>query len=101
MFTVKRISAISRPLTTVFVFLSAGLTLLVFTPGLTGGFLLDDYPNLTVLNQVPANPGVFELLELSGSGFAGLSSSRSISVFMLIYMYSSFIHSGCIELPCF
>jgi len=87
-FTVKRISAISRPLTTVFVFLSAGLTLLVFTPGLTGGFLLDDYPNLAVLNQVPANPGVSELLELSGTGFAGLFG-RPLSILSFLLQHGA------------
>ena len=88
MLTVKRISTISRPLTIALLILSAGIALLVFTPGLSGGFLLDDYPNLAVLNQVPANPGVSDLLELAGTGFAGLFG-RPLSILSLLLQHGA------------
>lgn len=88
MLILKRISIISRQLAIVLVILSAGLTLLIFTPGLTGGFLLDDYPNLAVLNQVPANPDLAQLLELAGTGFAGLLS-RPLSILSFLLQHDA------------
>lgn len=68
--------------------MSAGLTLLVFAPGLTGGFLLDDYPNLAVLNRVPDNPGLAQLLELAGTGFAGLFG-RPLSILSFLLQHNA------------
>ncbi|MBL4729541.1 MAG: hypothetical protein JKY40_09610 [Gammaproteobacteria bacterium] len=56
--------------------------------GLNGAFLLDDTPNLNVLNQLPANPSLSEILNLSTTGFAGIFG-RSVSIFSFLLQHES------------
>ena len=54
-------------------------TVFIYWPGLRGVFLLDDLPNLNVLNQVPGNASLLDLFILAGEGFAGILG-RSLSI---------------------
>lgn len=76
-------------------FIATGLTALLalavlamYWPGLSGGFLLDDTPNLGVIAQLPANPGLSDILNLATTGFAGIFG-RSISIFSFLLQYES------------
>lgn len=81
--------------------------------GLSGAFLLDDTPNLNVINQLPANPSLSDILNLATTGIAGLLG-RSVSIFSFLLQYESwpdprnfklvnlFIHlvNGCLLALC-
>lgn len=56
--------------------------------GLSGAFLLDDTPNLNVINQLPANPSLSDILNLATTGFAGLLG-RSVSMFSFLLQHES------------
>lgn len=50
----------------------AALAALIIAPGLTGGFVLDDYPNLALLSQLPENPTWDQIFSLLQTGIAGM-----------------------------
>lgn len=56
--------------------------------GLSGAFLLDDTPNLNVIQQLPANPGLDDILNLAITGFAGILG-RSVSIFSFLLQHES------------
>jgi hypothetical protein len=56
--------------------------------GLSGAFLLDDTPNLNVLNQLPANPSLSDILNSATTGFAGILG-RSVSIFSFLLQHES------------
>lgn len=60
----------------------------MYWSGLSGAFLLDDTPNLNVLNQLPANPGLNDILNLATTGFAGILG-RSVSIFSFLLQHES------------
>lgn len=60
----------------------------MYWSGLSGAFLLDDTPNLAILNQLPANPGLNDILNLATSGFAGIFG-RSISILSFLLQHES------------
>ena len=78
----------SRLLTSGLLFLAIVIALAVLAPGLSGGFLLDDYPNLAVLNQVPENPALGQLVQLAGTGFAGILG-RPLSIFSFLLQHET------------
>jgi len=53
--------------------LAAVVAALLFVPGLSGGFILDDFPNLALLNMLPADPAWDQILALSENGIAGVT----------------------------
>ncbi|MBL4572039.1 MAG: hypothetical protein JKY86_03075, partial [Gammaproteobacteria bacterium] len=77
------------------VFIATGLTVVLalvvvamYWGGLSGAFLLDDTPNLNVLNQLSANPSLSEILNLATTGFAGIFG-RSVSIFSFLLQHES------------
>ena len=48
-----------------------GLVLLLYLPGLDGAFLLDDFPNLAPIQQLPDSPSLSDYWQLLGAGNAG------------------------------
>lgn len=56
--------------------------------GLGGAFLLDDTPNLNVIAQLPANPGLNDMFSLATTGFAGILG-RPVSIFSFLLQYES------------
>jgi hypothetical protein len=67
--------------------LFAGLALLtaaIYWPGLYGGFILDDFPNLALLSMLPADASVSQMLNLSTNGIASeLGRPLSLLSFLL------------------
>jgi hypothetical protein len=62
---------------------AAALAVLMMSPALSGGFLLDDFPNLALLGQVPDQPTWGQLFLLMENGIAGIFG-RPISVFSFL-----------------
>ncbi|MBL4571648.1 MAG: hypothetical protein JKY86_01035 [Gammaproteobacteria bacterium] len=60
----------------------------MYWSGLSGAFLLDDTPNLNVLNQLPPNPNLNDILSLATTGFAGLLG-RPVSIFSFLLQHES------------
>lgn len=60
----------------------------MYWSGLSGAFLLDDTPNLNVINQLPANPSLGDILYLATTGFAGILG-RSVSMFSFLLQHES------------
>jgi len=61
---------------------------LVYWSGLTGAFLLDDFPNLAVINQLPADATARDFIYLANSGTAGILG-RPISVLSFLLQHSA------------
>lgn len=55
---------------------------------MSGSFILDDMPNLSIVGQLPPNPGLGDMLYLAGSGTAGVLG-RSLSLFSFLLQYES------------
>ena len=60
----------------------------MYWSGLSGAFLLEDLPRLSVIAQLPANPNLNDMLNLAATGFAGILG-RSISIFSFLLQYES------------
>tara|TARA_B110000858_G_scaffold197470_2_gene259197 strand:- start:11293 stop:13110 length:1818 start_codon:yes stop_codon:yes gene_type:complete len=60
----------------------------MYWSGLSGAFLLDDTPNLNVLNQLPANPSLNDIVKLATTGFAGILG-RSVSILSFLFQHES------------
>lgn len=64
------------------------ITGLLYLPGLSGGFLLDDVPNLSVIARLPAEPGLADLLALAGEGVAG-PLGRPLAMFSFLLQHNA------------
>lgn len=63
-------------------------TALLYLSGLSGTFVLDDIPNLTILNQIPPDPQWRDFLYLANSGSAG-PLGRPLSLLTFLAQYQS------------
>lgn len=59
------------------------VTALVYWPGLGGGFILDDFPNLNLLALLPEETNLRQILNLSGNGIAS-DLGRPLSMFSFL-----------------
>ncbi len=64
------------------------VTIAVYMPGLSGGFILDDFPNLSLLSQLPDNYTLTQLLNLSMNGIAS-DFGRPISMLSFLLQAGS------------
>jgi hypothetical protein len=62
---------------------------LLFLPGLSGSFIFDDYPNLALLEMLPANPAWEQILALSENGIAGILG-RPLALITFLLQAESF-----------
>lgn len=62
---------------------------LVFIPGLSGSFIFDDFPNLALLEMLPADPTWGQILALSENGIAGFLG-RPVSLITFLLQADSF-----------
>jgi hypothetical protein len=67
---------------------AAALAALMMSPALSGGFVLDDFPNLALLSQVPEQPSWVQLFILMENGIAGIFG-RPIAVFSFLLQAQS------------
>lgn len=77
--------------TALFVFGFFGIvivTIAAYMPGLSGGFILDDFPNLNLLSQLPDNHTLPQLLNLSMNGVAS-NLGRPISMLSFLLQADS------------
>lgn len=64
------------------------LTAVIYWPGLHGGFILDDFPNLALLSMLPADANVAQILNLSTNGIAS-ELGRPLSLLSFLVQASS------------
>lgn len=62
---------------------------LLFLPGLSGSFIFDDYPNLALLEMLPADPSWEQILALSENGIAGILG-RPLALITFLLQAESF-----------
>jgi len=65
-----------------------GATAVIYWPGLQSVFLLDDVPNLNVLNQVSETANLSDIILLAGEGFAGILG-RPLSILSFLSQAST------------
>ncbi len=64
------------------------VTAIAYSPGMSGGFILDDFPNLALLSLLPENGSLIQVINLSTNGIAS-DLGRPLSMFSFLLQAGS------------